>query len=278
MQLTRIIYLDIDGTLRDEVQGVTLRTAQALEQCRAKGIYIVLCTGRNPASIQPDVRCLPVNGLIAGGGCYVWLGGRELYRNFFPEQTVAAAWTTASQLGLGLSMEAEYQIFMNKDAAQFYREDFERKLVGCTDPFLARHRNQICYEDNLDTLEFTQTPVHKICLMGKGVSLAARELSNLCRIVQRSTSYLELLPPGCGKGSAIRLVNRTLGIARADSLCFGDGENDLDMFDATGVRVAVRGGCPALVRQADSICGLPSESGIADELERQGILSSIPNI
>ena len=65
--MTRIIYLDIDGTLRDEVRGVTPQTAQALEQCQARGIYIVLCTGRNPASIQPDVRRLPTDGLIAGG-------------------------------------------------------------------------------------------------------------------------------------------------------------------------------------------------------------------
>ena len=88
--------------------------------------------------------------------------------------------------------------------------------------------------------------------------------------------YLELLPPGCGKGSALRMVNRYLGIPRAGSPCFGDGANDLDMFRAAGTRVAVRGSCPALVQLADSLCGPPSESGIAQELVRRHILPAPP--
>ena len=78
------------------------------------------------------------------------------------------------------------------------------------------------------------------------------------------------------KGSALRMVNRYLGIPRAGSLCFGDGANDLDMFRAAGTRVAVRGSCPALVQLADSLCGPPSESGIAQELVRRHILSAPP--
>ena len=86
----------------------------------------------------------------------------------------------------------------------------------------------------------------------------------------------EFLPRDCGKGSALRMVNRYLGIPRAGSLCFGDGANDLDMFRAAGTRVAVRGSCPALVQLADSLCGPPSESGIAQELVRRHILPAPP--
>ena len=257
MPVTRIIYLDIDGTLRDEVRGVTPQTAQALEQCQARGIYIVLCTGRNPASIQPDVRRLPTDGLIAGGGCYVRVRGSTLRRAHFLRRTAEAALRLAGQDGAGLAMETEGSIFMNKSAAQFYTQDFERKLLG-------------------------RTPVHKICLIGpqQVIRQAAEQLAGLARTVQQGSWndswYLELLPPGCGKGSALRMVNRYLGIPRAGSLCFGDGANDLDMFRAAGTRVAVRGSCPALVQLADSLCGPPSESGIAQELVRRHILPAPP--
>ena len=109
---------------------------------------------------------------------------------------------------------------------------------------------------------------------------AAEQLAGLARTVQQGSWndswYLELLPPGCDKGSALRMVNRYLGIPRAGSLCFGDGANDLDMFRAAGTRVAVRGSCPALVQLADSLCGPPSESGIAQELVRRHILPAPP--
>ena len=166
MPVTRIIYLDIDGTLRDEVRGVTPQTAQALEQCQARGIYIVLCTGRNPASIQPDVRRLPTDGLIAGGGCYVRVRGSTLRRAHFLRRTAEAALRLAGQGGAGLAMETEGSIFMNKSAAQFYTQDFERKLLGCPQPELVRRNNQIRYEDNLAGLDLGRTPVHKICLIG----------------------------------------------------------------------------------------------------------------
>ncbi len=270
--MIRIIYLDIDGTLRDEAQGVTAATVRALEQCRAGGLYIVLCTGRNPASIQADIRRLAVDGVIAGGGCYIRLGGRELYRRTFPRQTAADALEAAARLGLGLSVEAERRIFMNKGAAQYYRAEFDRKLAGRAAPDLALRGNGICYQDNIGELDLARTPVHKICLLGEAAPLVERALAGRCQTVQRSDGYRELLPPGCSKGSGVRLVNRTLHIAQADSLCFGDGENDLDMFEAAGVRVAVRGGCPALVRRADSLCEPPAESGIARELERRRIL------
>lgn len=270
--MIRIIYLDIDGTLRDEASGVTPRTADAVRRCQAQGIRMVLCTGRNPASIQTDVRQLPTDGLIAGGGCYIWLEGKLLCRNSFSPPTASAVLDEAEGLNLGVSAEAEEQIFMNQAAALHYRTDFERKLAAAPCPALARRNNRIRYEDNLRALDLAKTPIHKICLIGDAVPALARGLSGRAQVVQQTETYLELLPPGCGKGSAIRLVNRTLGIPRHDSLCFGDGRNDLDMFAAAGVRVAVQGGCPDLIRQADSLCPPPSESGIAEELERRGIL------
>ena len=275
--MIRIIYMDIDGTLRDEVHGITQRTADAVRRCRAQGIHMVVCTGRNPASIQPDVRQLPADGLIAGDGCYIRLGGKLLRRSCFPPQTVAAVLAAAARLGLGLSMEAEEQIFMNQSAALYYQTDFERKLAGSSAPALARQNNCIQYQDNLSALDPAKTPIHKICLIGNLVSALAKSLSGQAQTVQQRDAYLELVPPGCGKGSAVCLVNRALGIPRAESLCFGDGANDLDMFAAAGVRVAVQGGCPALIQQADSLCPPPAESGIAEELERRRILPCPPH-
>lgn len=278
--MTRIIYLDIDGTLRDEVHGIQPGTVRALEQCRALGIYIVLCTGRNPGSIQPDVRRLKTDGVIAGDGCFVWVKGKQLRRVSFSAETAGKALALAARTGAGLSMETEEGIFMNGRAAGFYTRDFERKLSGCSWPELVRRRHSIRYEDNLADLRPEETPVHKICLMGSEDDIRQMEelLKGCSRTVQRGIwngcEYLELLPPGCGKGSAVRMVNRCLGIPKEDSLCFGDGENDLDMFQAAGIRVAVRGSCPALVGQADSLCGPPGEDGIARELARRGILPS----
>ena len=51
MPMTKIIYLDIDGTLRDERLGIPESAETALRICREQGILIVICTGRNQISI-----------------------------------------------------------------------------------------------------------------------------------------------------------------------------------------------------------------------------------
>ena len=180
-------------------------------------------------------------------------------------------------------METEGSIFMNKSAAKFYTQDFERKLLGCPQPELVRRNNQIRYEDNLAGLDLGRTPVHKICLIGPqaGHPAGGRAAGRLARTVQQGSWndswYLELLPPGCGKGSALRMVNRYLGIPRAgEPLLRGRGKRPgiCSVPRAPGWRCG--GSCPALVQLADSLCGPPSESGIAQELVRRHILPAPP--
>lgn len=280
--MIRIIYLDIDGTLRDDARGVTPETARALRQCRENGIRIILCTGRNPSSIQPDVRRLSTDGLIAGGGCYIQLNGKKLFRRHFPLDTVEKAAALAFEDDLGLSLEAETSMYMNKSAADFYSRDYEKKLLDCSEPDLMRQNNCIRYTDNLNDWLLHPTPIHKICLVGrkdhvKNVSDCLKDSSRIVQLFPwNERSYLELLPPGCGKGTAVEKVNHKLKIDRSETICFGDGENDLDMFRASGIRVAVRGGSTKLIDCADSVCNPPTENGIVLELVKRGILPPGP--
>ena len=66
MTVTDIIYLDIDGTLRDERRGIPESAKRAVQKCMDNGIFIVICTGRNPGSIQEDVKLLRTDGVISG--------------------------------------------------------------------------------------------------------------------------------------------------------------------------------------------------------------------
>ena len=59
-----------------------------------------------------------------------------------------------------------------------------------------------------------------------------------------------VLPKGVNKGSALQSLLRRLGIDKEEVLCAGDGENDVDLFNASGLRVAVANAVPELKAQA----------------------------
>ena len=62
----RVLALDLDGTLTNDEKKVTPRTRAALDAAVAKGVTIVLASGRPTAGIMPLAKDL---GLDKKGGC-----------------------------------------------------------------------------------------------------------------------------------------------------------------------------------------------------------------
>lgn len=278
--MVKIIYLDIDGTLRDEINEITKNVKDAIRKCREKGIYIIVCTGRNPGSIQEDVRNLEMDGIISGGGCFIQLGSRMLKSEHFSVKVIEKILKLIHEQNLGASLESKEEIYMNHNAAEFYRKDFEKKFFGYPHAEQAKKKNKIQYEDNFIRLQEKSRKIHKICLIGReeSVSEAERRFGEISQIVQKrrwnEEWYLELLPKDCGKGKAVCEINKRLGIRKENSMSFGDGDNDIEMFLETGVNVAVKGASQQLLKYADSICETPSEDGIPKELEKRGIIEA----
>lgn len=279
--MIRIIYLDIDGTLRDERAGLSPGAGEALERCRQRGISVVICTGRNPAAVQDDVLAMETDGMIAGGGCYISYRGRRLQAAHFPEETVERCLGLAAGEA-GISLEAEREIYMNAQAVRFYQKDLSRKLFGADKGERERflRENKICYRDNLALLREGPKKIHKICLAG-GEEVLDRlkdRLKGRWELVQErewnGKRYLEALPAGQGKGRAVRELNRRLGIRREEAMGFGDGLNDLELLRESGVAVAVESGDRRLKAMADFICEPPGEGGIKKELMRQGLIEA----
>lgn len=278
--MTEAIYFDIDGTLRDERFGIPRSTVLALTQCRKEKIKSIVCTGRNPASIQNDVRCLPLDGIISGGGSYIQYHGELLWKKHFRKETVNCAAKQAEESSLALALETEQSIYMNQRAVSFYRADIEKK-VGMLERkqrerFLTE--NKIRYENNMEVFHGENAEVHKMCIIGDRTDLERLKtiLEGEAQTAQEKywngSWYLEIVPQGCDKGNAVRELNRRLGISARNTISFGDSENDIAMMRETRIAVAV-GDCALEVRRhATSVCEPVMEDGIYKELIRRNVI------
>ena len=73
----RVLALDLDGTLTNDQKVVTPATRAALAAAAAKGVTIVLASGRPTAVIMPLAKEL---GLDKKGGCILsYNGGQIIY-------------------------------------------------------------------------------------------------------------------------------------------------------------------------------------------------------
>jgi Cof subfamily protein (haloacid dehalogenase superfamily) len=79
--------------------------------------------------------------------------------------------------------------------------------------------------------------------------------------------FLEFAHPDVSKGAGLQFVADRLGFTAARTVACGDGENDRELLDWAGFRVAVANAHPDILRRADLIVPPVQEEGVAVLLE-----------
>ena len=66
------------------------------------------------------------------------------------------------------------------------------------------------------------------------------------------------------KGKALSVLAEKLGIDKSEIACIGDGENDLPMFDVSGLKFAMGNAVDELKKKADAVLSSNNENGVAE--------------
>ncbi len=74
---------------------------------------------------------------------------------------------------------------------------------------------------------------------------------------------IHLIPVDAGKGRGLLKALEIIGVKKAEVVGIGDGANDIEMYDAVGLRVAVANADELLKKHADIILDEPSGKGFA---------------
>jgi Cof subfamily protein (haloacid dehalogenase superfamily) len=256
----KMIAVDIDGTLLPSVGGkVSERNCRALAEAQAAGIEIVIATGRrqayatpliDPAGLRPETIFITSNGTVTR-----MLGGNAIDRFFLPVETARALCPALRPFGTTVftfdregpgelvveSLEQVHaRIALWVDANRPWIREV-RPLERAFDAGDAPVQGMVCgtvaamrdAEDWLVRSEFAQA------IEAHRTEYPARDLT-----------ILDILPPGCSKGVALRRLAERQGVAREEILAIGDNWNDLEMLEFAGHAVVMSNGAPDLVQLA----------------------------
>ena len=72
--------------------------------------------------------------------------------------------------------------------------------------------------------------------------------------------------------TGIKAICDELGCSLADTIGFGDSDNDLQMTDVVGISVCMANGSDNLKKLCDRICPAVTEDGVARELKTLGLI------
>ena len=271
---TRLIALDLDGTLLNEKMHVSEKTRQVMELCAQRGIEIVPATGRALPAVPEEVLSLPgVHYGIFTNGAVV----RDFGKNTWVSESCLSWEETIRVIEVLRRHPVIYDMYVSEGGISETRLLAQLEEYGIPERECAYIRaTRRAVTDMVEYLREKKCPVQKMNLNFK-----ARESKQAVRakleampevLVTSSLPWnLELNAAGITKGSGLRNLCQYLGIEAEETMAFGDGENDWPMLEAAGIGVAMENGAPFLKERADRIAASNREEGVAEAI-RQWVL------
>ena len=255
--VVKMIAVDIDGTLLPSAgAAISRRNCAALEEAQAAGIEIVIATGRRQAFATPllaPVGLRPETVMITSNGAVTrTLAGEAIHRDFLPVETARALAPVLRSFGTTVFT------FDHGEAGELVLESLEQAHARIA-LWVEANRGSIREVRPLErAFDGGEAPVQgMVCgsveAMGRAEAcLAASELAGQIEVHRteypaRDLTILDILPPGCSKGAALRRLADGRGIRREHIVAIGDNWNDLEMLETAGQAVVVANGAPDLV-------------------------------
>lgn len=269
--MSKIIFLDVDGTLIDYEAKMPASAAKAVEEARANGHLVYLCTGCSKAEILQRHLC-ETDGMIGGNGAYVETQGKViLHQGLSREETKHIVdWCNARHLGFYLECNSGMycNAYMQEQGPQTMvryslgkGEDLS-KAKKSADEFISDfillqgedlYRNDVnkisfilsSYQDHLDSrTEFPELIANT--WGGKG----------------EEALFGDLGPQGITKKHAIDVLLSYLNRDKEDTIAFGDAKIDISMFELCGTSVAMGNAGEECKAAADYITTDVNDNGI----------------
>lgn len=256
----KAVFFDIDGTLLShQTNTVPPSALDAVRQLRKQGILVFLATGRHRSHLEslPALRELEYDGAVSLNGGYCYNARGRIFHKPICREDIAALldWLEAYPTPCGFTEE-------NRTYVNFYNHRVHQVHTAIHTPLLP-------LGDLRRGLDF---PVYQILLY-----LYPEDPVPPCMPHTRTTRWftggVDIIPAEGGKALGIQKVLEHYGIDRADTMAFGDGDNDLDMFGAVGYSVAMDNAVPQLRAVADFVTDDVDGDGIAKALKHLGLIT-----
>jgi len=276
---SKIIFLDVDGTLALASGDVSHKVKQAIQKARENGHYVFICTGRNRAGIE---RFMPIgfDGVICSAGGYIEINNKKIYESFLSAEDFQEARDIFNEHHMLCHCESTYLTFCDEELGRIFLQDL---MNDKNNSELERLKKE--QENQFDICSFEEydqnpVPIHKISFVSKNkddVEAIKEKLSYkynfvIHEIFSDVNINGEIIIKGTNKGKAVLKVVEALNMNIEDTICFGDSMNDLEMIQACFYSVVMENGSEELKKYATTVCESVSNDGVYHEMNRLGLL------
>ncbi|MDM5329911.1 sugar-phosphatase [Neobacillus sp. CF12] len=263
----KLVAIDIDGTLMNDRKEITKEVNDAIQAAKAKGVRVVICTGRPIVGVQSIIEELKLND----EDDFVITFNGALVQNTHTKEVESQITLTYENLKelyeLSLEIHSPLQFF---DTENLYTPN--RKISIYT-----------VHEAHINQVPINYLPIDEVSkdmLIPKVMFIDDPERLNTIianipesfwekyTFVKSTPFFLEILDQRVSKGNAVKQLAEKLGIKREEVICIGDGENDLSMIEYAGCGVAMDNAVSVVKEVAQFHTLSNNDHGVAYAIEK----------
>ena len=277
-EMSKIILIDVDGTLVDYEGKLPASAQTAIRQARKNGHKVYICTGRSEAEVYDYIWDIGLDGMIGGNGSYVKDGDEVIFHQMISEEETRRIVDWLHLRGLEFYLECnsglygsesfekkgepvikEYSARKGKDSSQMtVRKAFPDMIFG--ENLYRNDVNKISfilntYQDHLDSKkEFPD--------LQAGTWGGAGE----------TALFGDLGVKDIDKGKAIDVLLNHIGASIEDTIAIGDAKVDIPMLEKCAIGIAVGNGGEEIKQMADYVTDDINADGIYNAFKHLGLI------
>ena len=260
-----LLVSDVDGTLVTNDKRLTPRAQAAARAVEQAGIAFAVTSSRPAFGMRMLIEPLRLTTPIAAfnGGLIVSPDRLEpIEGNAVPVEVARRSIEFLAGKGVDIWLHSEQAWFV-LDASGAY-VDHEIRTIQTAPSILASF-------DRPGVIDHA----YKIVGVSKDFDVLARcerelaaELGASATVARSQLYYLDVTHPLANKGYAVRRLSQLLDIPASAIAAIGDGRNDMAMFAASGLAVAMGNADRQVQEAADFVSAGNEEDGFAIAVER----------
>lgn len=262
--MRKAVFFDIDGTIWDYENVIPESTTRGIRKLRENGHLAFLCSGRSRAFIIGDhLFAIGFDGIVAGCGTHIeGKDGEMLFSHTLTTDEVKAAVDVVRRHNMPTILEGPEHLYMDRE--EFLKDPYGRKVMEIMGEKMIEIKdaeNQWVVNKFSSSLPYSTTWREAI-----------EELSDRYTPLVHGEQAAEFVPKGFSKATGIAKVCELFDVDRADTFCFGDGVNDIEMLEFVGTGVAMGNAVAEAKEAADFVTADLKEDGLYKGLEHFGLI------
>lgn len=262
---TKILVLDIDGTLTNSQKEITPQTKAGILNIMERGHKVILASGRPTPGMRryaEELELEKYGGYLLsfnGGRIVECKSGEIVYQKTLPSSVISGLYKFAVKHDIGIVTYLGDHIIVGTRMDEYI--ELESRINGMP-----------CRKVS-NFAQYKEYSLNK-CLMTAAPEKAAeyeKQLQEMygdvLSIYRSEPFFIEIMPKNIDKANSLDRMLETVGLTRENTICCGDGFNDMTMIKYAGIGVAMANAQEEVKKSADFITDSNDEDGIVKVID-----------